>query len=91
MELMRMFTDKSIRNLVENALSIDSNFVKDKDTYTAYTGQNEKVNVHFLRTEIQVFKGTFLIEKFKITSQKDFKEAEKKAKEIIKRVRFLSK
>ena len=86
-----MFTEKSLKTLVENALSLEKKFQKNNDTFTGYTAENEKVNVHFLRTEIQVFKGTFLVERFKLATEKDFKDAEKKAKEIIKKIKSLSK
>lgn len=86
-----MFTINAIKNMVKNVLENEKNFSKNGDTFTVYNGKNEKLNVHLTIAQVQIFKNSDHIKSIKIEPKKEFKEAEKQVREIMKFIKEYTK
>jgi len=81
-----MFTIEAMKSMISNQLDCINGLEKQGTTYTKYVN-GLKVNIHITQIHCQIFKGSNHYKNLRINPQKEFKEAEKHCKEIIKEIK----
>ncbi|MDH2020508.1 hypothetical protein N5J44_14920 [Acinetobacter ursingii] len=81
-----MFTIEAMKSMISNQLDCINGLEKQGTTYTKYVN-GLKVNIHITQIHCQIFKDSNHYKNLRINPQKEFKEAEKHCKEIIKEIK----